>query len=104
LLTDTKGKTRTEADLKGQWTLMYFGFTRCPDICPTELEKVAKAVTLLGLLPADFRESSSREDSSLGPIIQPWFVTVDPKRDTVPVVAEYIKGPCFHDHQPESCR
>lgn len=43
-----EGKAMTESDLKGQWNLLYFGFTYCPDICPAELEKMAAAIDLLG--------------------------------------------------------
>ena len=48
-LTDTTGHVRTEADLVGHWSLLYFGFTHCPDICPTELEKLATALNALGM-------------------------------------------------------
>ncbi|CAI7918151.1 unnamed protein product [Closterium sp. NIES-54] len=47
-LVDGLGKPFTEADLKGQWALLYFGFTFCPDICPSELIKIAQAVDLVG--------------------------------------------------------
>ena len=48
-LTDTNGVVRTEKDLLGHWTLLYFGFTFCPDVCPDELEKISEAVTMLGI-------------------------------------------------------
>lgn len=47
-LINDEGKAVTEADFKGQWNLMYFGFTFCPDICPAELEKMAAAIDILG--------------------------------------------------------
>ncbi len=49
-LIDETGKTFTEKDLLGEFALLYFGFTFCPDICPDELEKMAKAVNSLGRL------------------------------------------------------
>ena len=47
-LVDGEGKTYTDKDLRGQFALLYFGFTYCPDICPDELEKMAKAIQELG--------------------------------------------------------
>uniref|UniRef100_A0A7M4E653 Synthesis of cytochrome C oxidase 2 n=1 Tax=Crocodylus porosus TaxID=8502 RepID=A0A7M4E653_CROPO len=67
-LVDHTGQPRCKADFTGQWVLLYFGFTHCPDICPEELEKLSGAVHLL------------EKDPSLPPV-QPVFVTVDPKRD-----------------------
>jgi protein SCO1 len=74
-LTAHDGKTFTEADLLGKPTLLYFGFTFCPDICPTELGYLAKVMRGLG---AD------------GDRVQPVFVSVDPGRDTPQKLAEYV--------------
>merc|ERR1711924_84578 len=77
---DRKGVVRTDADYKGQYLLIYFGFVNCPDICPQEMEKQTQAVEKL--------------EAEFGPIITPVFISVDPKRDTPPVVDEYCKE--FH--------
>lgn len=50
-LTAHTGKTFTEKDLLGNWSLVYFGFTNCPDICPDELDKMSAAVDVLGTCP-----------------------------------------------------
>ncbi len=96
-LVDHTGKTRKSEDFLGQWILLYFGFTHCPDICPEELEKVAEIV--------DIFEKENR-------VVQPLFITVDPQRDGVKEVAEYVKE--FHpkligltgteDQIKEACR
>jgi protein SCO1/2 len=78
-LTDHNGRTRSEADFRGKLMLVYFGFTYCPDICPTDLVEISRALDQLG--PA-------------GEIIQPLFVTLDPERDTPAHLAEYV--PLFH--------
>jgi len=80
-LVDTKGKTITDKDFHGSWLLLYFGFCHCPDICPDQLEKLSTVVEKIEKLP------------NL-PNIQPVFITVDPHRDTVETVKEYIKE--FH--------
>lgn len=79
-LLDHTGQRRTKKDFLGQWVIMYFGFTHCPDICPDELEKMSNVVQLL-------------EESNL-PCVQPLFITVDPERDDVAAMAKYIRD--FH--------
>jgi cytochrome oxidase Cu insertion factor (SCO1/SenC/PrrC family) len=76
-LVDQTGRTRTQADLVGKFSLIYFGFTYCPDACPTALLAMAEALDQLGPLAAK---------------IQPVFVSVDPERDTVVQMAAYIEA------------
>jgi len=79
-LIDRKGERRTDEDYKGQYLLIYFGFTFCPDICPQEMEKQTQAIELL--------------DQEIGPLATPVFISIDPKRDTPSVVDDYCKE--FH--------
>jgi len=74
-LTDHTGKLRTDADFRGKLMLVYFGFTFCPDICPTDLMAIGQAIDKLG--PA-------------GEEVQPLFISVDPERDTAAHLAEYL--------------
>lgn len=74
-LVDHTGKTVTEADYAGQYKLVFFGFTFCPAICPTELQKVNVIMSDLG----DFSKK-----------VTPIFITIDPERDTVEQMAEYV--------------
>ncbi|XP_066329448.1 protein SCO1 homolog 1, mitochondrial-like isoform X3 [Miscanthus floridulus] len=74
------GKPVTEKDFMGKWTLFYFGFTHCPDICPDELQKMAAAIDKI------------KEKAKLD--VVPVFITVDPERDTVEQVRDYVKE--FH--------
>ncbi|MEO8318527.1 MAG: SCO family protein [Bradyrhizobium sp.] len=78
-LTDHAGKPRTERDFRGKLMLVYFGFTYCPDICPTDLQAIGQTLDKLG----------AEADS-----VQPLFITVDPERDTAQHLAEYV--PMFH--------
>lgn len=78
-LTSTTGETITEKSWSDKYRLIYFGFTYCPAICPTELQKITLALKTLGNKAA---------------IIQPLFVTVDPERDTIPKMKEYVE--MFH--------
>jgi protein SCO1/2 len=74
-LVDQDGKTVTDADLKGKWSLVYFGYTHCPDACPTALNDIAIALDELG---------SKRS------AVRPVFITVDPERDTPEVLKAYV--------------
>ncbi len=80
-LRDIEGRRRTLADFGRPWKLVYFGYTYCPDVCPTELAKMARALSLL-----------ARRDESLARTVVPVFVTVDPERDTPARLAEYLVG------------
>ena len=78
-LTDHNGKPRTLADFKGKVVILFFGFTQCPDICPTTLGASAAALNLLG------------NDADK---VQVLFVTLDPARDTPEVLSKY--APAFN--------
>jgi cytochrome oxidase Cu insertion factor (SCO1/SenC/PrrC family) len=74
-LTDQSGKLRSERDFRGHLMLVYFGFTYCPDICPTDLQAIGLAIDRLGAGADD---------------VQPLFITVDPERDTPEHLADYV--------------
>ena len=74
-MTSHDGRTVTQDDLLGRRALIFFGFTTCPEVCPTTLNEVAVWLDMLG------------ED---GATIDPYFVTVDPERDTPERVADYV--------------
>ncbi|MDP9138795.1 MAG: SCO family protein [Pseudomonadota bacterium] len=78
-LTAHTGERVSDATYRGKFMLVIFGFTYCPDVCPTELQVVAAALDELGENAAD---------------IQPLFVTIDPARDTAAALATYVKN--FH--------
>ncbi len=73
-LQDGDGKQVADRDFRGKYMLVYFGYTFCPDVCPTTLNEVADAVERLG----------PKAD-----MLRPIFITVDPKRDTPAVVKQY---------------
>ena len=74
-LLDPDGKTRTLADFKGKVVVMFFGYTQCPDICPTTLTEMQQVMTLLG----------PQADK-----VQVLFVTIDPERDTAAILKQYV--------------
>ncbi len=76
-LPDQDGQTRTMADFKGKVTVVFFGFTQCPDVCPTTMAELAQVKKSLGVD---------------GDRIQGVFVTVDPERDTPEMLKTYVKG------------
>jgi len=80
-LIDHHGKTRTDADFRGKLLLVYFGFTHCPDICPSDMMAMAGALTALGPQANQ---------------VQGLFISVDPKRDTPELLAAYVES--FHDN------
>ena len=78
ILQDESGTTVTSASYDGKWRLMYFGFTYCPDICPTDTAKLAAG---LKAFEAKHPDAAAK--------VQPLFVTVDPERDTPAALAEF---------------
>lgn len=79
-LVDHTGRTVTEATLAGRWSLIYFGYTYCPDMCPTSLSVMTQALDAL--------------NPAVAGKVTPVFVTVDPERDTVEQLALYHES--FH--------
>ena len=82
-LTDQNGQTVTERSFAGKYRVMYFGYTFCPDVCPTDVQTIGAALKQL--------ESS---DPALAGRIVPVFVTVDPARDTPAVLKQFVSA--FH--------
>jgi cytochrome oxidase Cu insertion factor (SCO1/SenC/PrrC family) len=78
-LIDHDGRRRSDADFRGKLVLIYFGYTHCPDVCPTELQGLSLALDMLG---------------TAGDAVQPIFITVDPARDTPTHLADYVTA--FH--------
>ena len=74
-LTDHHGKVRTLADFKGKAVLVFFGFTQCPDVCPTTMAEMGTVMKELG---------------PLADKVQVLFITLDPERDTQAVLAQYV--------------
>ena len=78
-LTAHDGRRVSDADFRGRFMLVYFGYTRCPDVCPVDLLTMGEALKILG---------------SLGERVQPLFITVDPERDTAKLLGDYVES--FH--------
>jgi protein SCO1/2 len=82
-LTDHRGKPVSDRDFAGRYRIAYFGFSHCPDICPTDLAVIAQAM----------REFEKSDPAAAGRVV-PTFVSVDPERDTPQVLGEYVAA--FH--------
>lgn len=82
-LTDQNGRTITDRDFAGQYRIVYFGFTFCPDVCPTGMQVIGAGLRAL-----------EKSDPNLAAKVVPIFVSVDPARDTPAVVKEFIAA--FH--------
>jgi protein SCO1 len=76
-LIDQNGKPVSDADLKGKWQLVFFGYTHCPDTCPTALNEISLALDQLGV---------KRDE------VEIVFITVDPERDTPEVMKAYVQS------------
>ena len=74
-LVDETGKTVTDKDVITEPTLVYFGYTFCPDVCPLDVSRNAEAVTIL--------------EEEMGKIVKPVFISIDPERDTPQAIAEF---------------
>ena len=81
-LTDQEGKARSNTDFRGKYQLIYFGYSFCPDVCPTTLGVISQALDQMGVD---------------GNRIVPIFITIDPERDTPAVMKQYMSafGPRF---------
>ena len=78
-LTDQHGNRKSLADFRGKVVLLYFGYTFCPDVCPTDMSAIGRLITMLG---------------AAGDKLQPIFITLDPERDTPEVLDNYATA--FH--------
>jgi cytochrome oxidase Cu insertion factor (SCO1/SenC/PrrC family) len=78
-LSDANGHVRSLDEFRGRLVLLYFGYAQCPDVCPMDLASIGGALRLLGERAGE---------------VQPLFVTLDPARDTPPVLREYATA--FH--------
>jgi protein SCO1/2 len=76
-LTSTDGKTVTDRDFSGRYMLVFFGFTHCPDICPTSLFEISEVLKAMG-------KDADR--------VNAYFVSVDPERDTATAMKEYLSS------------
>lgn len=82
-LVDQDGRARTEADYKGQWRLMYFGYTFCPDVCPTDMAVIGQAMRRF-----------EGVDAARAATVTPIFVSVDPVRDVPGAIKPFVAA--FH--------
>ena len=95
-MVDHDGVPKTDASFLGKYTLLYFGFTYCPDICPNELVKMGTVISELGAravratVPECSRRRSRTDEKELK--VEPIFISIDPHRDSVHQIKNYLKG------------
>jgi protein SCO1/2 len=82
-LTDQNGRTVTDRDFAGKYRLVYFGYTFCPDVCPTDVQTIATALRKV-----------EGADAARAAKVVPIFITVDPERDTPAVLRQFVAA--FH--------
>lgn len=82
-LTDQDGRPRRDRDFAGRYRIMYFGYTFCPDVCPTDLQTIGAGLRLF-----------EAKDRARGDRVVPIFVTVDPRRDTPAILKAFVSA--FH--------
>jgi protein SCO1 len=82
-LTDQNGKTVRDSDFAGKYRMVYFGYTYCPDVCPTDMQKLGAAMRLL-----------DKSDPAIADKIAPIFISIDPERDTPQAVKQFVAN--FH--------
>ncbi len=78
-LIDQRGKTRRDTDFAGEYRIVYFGYSFCPDVCPVDLQKLMRGLTQF-----------EKEDPQRGKKIVPLFITIDPERDTPEALAPFV--------------
>lgn len=82
-LVNQDGKTVKDSDFAGKFRIIYFGYSYCPDVCPVDLQKIAQGFALF-----------EKQQPERARDIQPIFITIDPARDTPPVIKQYVSA--FH--------
>ena len=82
-LIDQDGRKATDKQFEGQYRLVYFGFTYCPDVCPVDLQNIGQAMRQL-----------EKSDPEVAARVQPIFISVDPERDKPAVLKQYVAA--FH--------
>ena len=83
MLTNQDGKSVSDRDFAGQYRIIYFGYTYCPDVCPVDVQNIALAM-----------HSLEKTNPALAARIAPIFITVDPERDTPAVLKQFVTA--FH--------
>lgn len=82
-LVNQDGGTTSDSDFAGQYRIMYFGYSYCPDVCPIDLQKLMQGLAL-----------AEKEDSEIANRVQPLFITIDPERDRPEQLKQYVSA--FH--------